>query len=105
MRAIALILIVLTLAGCDVIKSTQLEQAVVKALAGDDRTKSYSFEVSHQDEGEVLITGEVYSAAEIEAVTEIASAVDGVTKVVNRCKLEETGSGMMQDSVVPSPFL
>lgn len=91
----------LLLGGCDMLKNSQLEGAVAKALAADPRTKDYKFEVSLQNPGEVLITGEVYTAEEIDAVTEIASGVEGITSVVNRCKVPEESSGMFQDTVVP----
>lgn len=87
--------------SCEMLKGSQLEGAVLKALATDPRTKDFKFEVSQQNPGEVLITGEVYAAADIDAVTEVAKQVKGVTSVVNRCKVPEESSGMMQDTVVP----
>lgn len=96
----------LLLAGCSIMKSTQIEQAVAKALAVDQRTSSYSFEVSCDANGEVTITGEVYTPEDIDAVAEIASAVKGVNSVVNRCHVPDNDSGgLMQDGVVNSPFL
>ena len=93
------------LSACSVMQATRVEQAVVKALAADSRTSSYKFEVSYQPGGKVLVTGEVFSAADIDAVSEIAKGVTGVTEVVNHCKVEEQSSGMIQDETVPSPFL
>jgi hypothetical protein len=87
--------------SCDMMKNSQLEQKVVKALAADPRTKSFDFEVSVKAPGEILITGEVFVPADIDAVTEIAKAVPGVTTVQNNCKVPEESSGMMQDTVVP----
>lgn len=86
-------------------QGTRVEQAVTKALAADSRTASYEFEVSYEEGGKVLITGEVFSAAELDAISEIAKGVAGVSEVVNNCKVEEPGSGMLQDETVPSPFL
>jgi len=100
---------VLTMCGlllsCDIIAGTKLESAVKKALADDPRTSSYSFEVSLQDDGSVLITGEIYKPDDFAAVTEIAKSVEGVERVTNRTRVPEEGSGMVQDHVVPSPFL
>jgi osmotically-inducible protein OsmY len=92
------------LAGCDIIKGTQIEQAVTKALAADQRTSSFEFEVSFAD-GTVTITGEVFKPEDIEAVSEIAKAVKGVTNVVNNCHVPEPGSNMMQDGVLNTPYL
>ena len=99
------VFVVLLLAGCSMIKSTQIEQAVTRALADDQRTASFSFEVSCDDNGAVTITGEVYTPGDIDAVTEIAKAVEGVTAVNNRCHVPEESSGMMQDTVVNTPYL
>jgi hypothetical protein len=87
--------------GCEMMANNKLEQAVTKALAADARTKSFDFEVSVTEPGTVLITGEVYQAADSDAVTAVAKAVPGVTKVQNNCKVPEESSGMMQDTVVP----
>jgi osmotically-inducible protein OsmY len=95
----------ISVAACDVMQSTQIEQAVVKALAADPRTAEYTFEVSFQGDGEVLITGEIFKPEEADYVTEVAMEVKGVTHVLNRVHVEEFGSGMLQDEVVPSPFL
>ncbi len=98
--------LLLLLASCSIIKGTQIEQAVTKALADDSRTASYKFEVSCDDNGEVTITGELYKPEDLDAVTEIATAVKGVTSVVNKCHVPDQGSGgMMQDEVINSPFL
>lgn len=107
MRFLSLVLLLLVLgcAACAIAKSAKIEKAVLDALAADSRTASYKFEVSCDDAGVVLITGELYAPHEFDAVTEIASAVPGVTAVTNNCKLEEQGSGMIQDETVPSPFL
>ena len=101
---IAALLAVLA-ASCDIMASTKIEQAVVKALASDPRTAEYTFEVSYQEEGQVLITGEVFKPEEADFVTEVAKSVDGVTEVVNRVSVEEHSSGMLQDEVVNTPFL
>ena len=105
LMTILLLAVVTMLLGCDIIAKTQLENAVKKALADDPRTKQYTFEVSVQDDGSVLITGEIYKAEDSAIITEIAQAVDGVEKVVNRTKVAEEGGGMIQDHVVPSPYL
>jgi osmotically-inducible protein OsmY len=89
------------LTACDMMKKTQLENAVVKALAADPRTKDYKFEVSLDDAGAVTITGEVGLAADIDAVTEIAKKVPGVRSVHNNCKVPEESSGQIQDTVAP----
>ena len=104
MRTLVIFLCMLLLASCDLIAATQLEQAVVKALADDPRTASSSFEVSNQGDGEMMITGEVASDVERAAVMEIAQAVEGVTKVLNRCSIPDTGGGMLQDTVVVTPY-
>ena len=105
MRILLLGIISLTLVSCSIFASARLEQDVVKALAEDSRTSQYTFEVADQGEGKVYITGEVSSGADIDTVTEIAKAVAGVTTVINKCHVEEASSGLMQDEVVPSPFL
>ena len=104
MRYLVVPLCIVILASCDLIASTQLEQAVVKALGADPRTGASAFEVSHQGDGEVLITGEVASDTERAAVTEVAQAVEGVTNVINRCKIPETGGGLLQDTVLVTPY-
>jgi osmotically-inducible protein OsmY len=95
----------IALAACSIIQGTKVENAVLKALAGDQRTAQYKFDVSRGDDGTILITGKVFKAEELDAVTEIAKAVPGVKSVVNRCSLEETGNGMLQDETVDAPFL
>jgi len=90
--------------SCSVLESTKIEKAVVQALAEDERTKAYTFDVSYQEGGTVLITGEVSSLATVDAITEIAMAVDGVDKVLNRCNVPEEGNGLLQDTTVPSPY-
>ena len=107
MRRVVLVLLVLgaaVTAACDVLESSRIEGAVLKALAADSRTGSYEYQVSYQGDGQVVITGEVSNPAEVDAVTEVALGVDGVTLVVNNCHVEEHGSGLIQDEVVPSPF-
>ena len=101
-----LLLVLLTLAcSCDVIKSTQIENGVVKALAGDSRTSDFTFQVSHEGDGRVLITGEVDTAEQIEAVKEIAAAVDGVADVSVRIGItDNSSSGLMQDTVINTPY-
>jgi hypothetical protein len=90
--------------SCSIIQSAKLEQAVVSALAEDRRTAGYSFEVSLQDAGQVLITGEVDTAEQVAAVREIAQGVSGVQAVINMVHVEEPGSGLMQDEVVTTPY-
>jgi osmotically-inducible protein OsmY len=101
---IAALLAVLA-ASCDIMASTKLEQAVVKALAADPRTAEYTFEVSYQEQGKVLITGEVFKPEEADYVNEVALTVKGVTEVLNHVSVEEFGSGMIQDEVVVTPYL
>ena len=105
MRALIVLALLLAAASCDVIEAGRIESAVLDALAADQRTSSSTFEVSYQGEGKVVITGEAGTPAEVDAVTEIAKSVEGVTLVVNNCHVEERGSGMIQDEVIPSPFL
>jgi osmotically-inducible protein OsmY len=108
MRLILTILVglfALLLLGCDVVQSTRIEQAVVKALKDDARTAEYDFEVSYQGDGQVLITGTIFQPEESDFVQEIALSVEGVDKVLNRTHVEEHGSGLMQDEVVNTPFL
>jgi hypothetical protein len=99
--AIAFCLMLASISGCEMMANTKLEQAVTKALANDARTKTFDFEVSVNAPGEVLITGEVFTPGDIDAVTEIAKAVPGVKAVQNNCKIPDESSGMMQDTVVP----
>jgi hypothetical protein len=99
----ALCLLALVAAGCDIIKQTSLEESVMKALNADPRTKDYKFEVSVQGPGEVMITGTVALAKDIDAVTEVAKQVKGVKQVDNHCKVEEPGSNIMQDETVDAP--
>lgn len=95
----------LLFAACSIIQGTQVENAVLAALAKDSRTSQYEFNVVRQDDGAVVITGKVFAPEEINAVTEIAKSVKGVDKVVNNCSLEEQGSNMLQDEYVNTPFL
>jgi osmotically-inducible protein OsmY len=95
----------IALAACSIIQGTKVENAVLKALASDQRTAEYKFDVSRGDDGAILITGKVFKAEELAAVTEIAKAVPGVKSVVNRCSLEETGNGMLQDETIGVPYL
>ncbi len=102
---ILLLLAVLGQASCDVINATKLENAVTKALKDDSRTGEFEFQVSHEGEGRVLITGEVDTAEQIEAVKEIAAAVVGVMDVSVRIGLTDNSSStLMQDGVVNTPF-
>jgi osmotically-inducible protein OsmY len=95
----------LALAACAIIQGTKVENAVLKALAADQRTAEYKFDVSRGDDGTILITGKLFKAEEIAIVTEIAKAVPGVKSVVNRCSIEEPSNGMIQDETVDAPFL
>lgn len=103
--AIAVGIVCIGLAACDVMESTRIEQAVVKALNDDSRTAEYTFEVSYKGDGQVLITGTVFKPEEADYVQEIALTVEGVTLVLNRVAVEEFGSGMLQDEVVVTPYL
>ena len=106
MRTTRVLLVALSLlVSCSIIQSTRLEQAIVRALADDQRTSAYSFEVSLQGEGRVLITGLVDTADQVAAVREVALTVTGVSDVINMVHLEEPGSGMLQDEVVTAPYL
>ena len=95
----------LTLSACSIIQGTKVENAVLKALADDQRTAQYKFDVSRSDNGAILITGKLYKAEEIAIVTEIAKTVPGVKAVVNRCSIEEPGSNMLQDETIGVPYL
>jgi osmotically-inducible protein OsmY len=97
-------LLALLFAACSIIQGAQIEAAVLKALASDKRTEGYEFQVSYQGEGTVLITGEVLNFEIKDAVTEVAKTVESVEKVVNNCNITEEDSGLLQDTVVPSPF-
>jgi methionine synthase I (cobalamin-dependent) len=92
-------------AGCDMVKTWQLEKAVTTALQKDERTRSSDYQVTAMQDGTVTISGEADSGEQIDAVTLVAQAVKGVTKVVNNCSVPEESSGMMQDTVITSPFL
>lgn len=102
---LALVLILPVISGCDIMASSKLESAVLKALKDDPRTAQYTFEVSLQDNSTVLITGELLREEDKEVVSEIAKSVPGVTNVRNNCAVPEAPSDMMQDPVVNSPFL
>jgi osmotically-inducible protein OsmY len=85
---LAVSLLLVLAVSCDVMQASKIEKAVVKALAADPRTADYTFEVSYQGDGEVLITGELFKPEEADYVTEVAMGVKGVT----------------QDETVPQPF-
>ena len=107
MRSILIVLFVsaVLLVSCDLMQSSKIESAVVKALDADPRTGEFSFEVSHEGAGKVLITGEVDNPAQVDAVKEIAAAVAGVTEVTTRITIvDNSSSGLMQDDVVNTPF-
>jgi osmotically-inducible protein OsmY len=94
----ALLMLALLLSSCDIMASSKLEGAVVKALHADSRTKEFTFEVSHEGEGRVLITGEVDTPAQIDAAKEVAAAVEGVTSVSARIEVaDNSSSSLMQD--------
>ncbi len=106
--AVALLIALLALAalgGCDLMAKGKLEGAVLKALKDDPRTSQYTYEVSLQDNGVVLITGEILKEEDKVAISEVASAVPGVKTVMNNCAVAEPGSDMMQDTVVDTPYL
>ena len=109
MRKVILLLIALCLlpllSGCDIMAKGKLEGAVLKALKDDPRTSQYKFEVSLQDNGTVLVTGELLQDSDKPAVTEIAKAVPGVKDVMNNCAVPEAPSDMMQDPVMNTPYL
>lgn len=96
---------VLAVASCSIIHSTRIENSVLKALQADKRTAGYKFDVSLQKEGEVLITGDVDTPDQVDAVTEIALGVKGVDKVINRVQMPEPASGLLQDETIDTPFL
>lgn len=107
MRIIAiyqLAVIILLSSGCSIIHATRVESAVLKALKDDPRTSQYDFQVVYEEDGVVSIAGTVYGGDEVAAVAEVAGQVEGVEKVINQVHIEDGGSGMMQDTVVPSPF-
>ncbi|MCC7478979.1 BON domain-containing protein [bacterium] len=106
--ALSILLFCLVLAcasGCDLMAKSKLEGAVLKALKDDPRTSQYSFEVSLQENGVVLITGEILKDEDKAAISEIAEAVPGVQSVMNNCAVAEPPSDMMQDPVVNTPYL
>jgi osmotically-inducible protein OsmY len=105
MRTAICLAICLLFTACSIIQGTRVEQAVLDALAKDTRTAQYEFNVVRQDDGSVVITGKLFSPAEIDVVTQIAKGVKGVDKVINNCGVEEPGSNMMQDDYVNTPFL
>lgn len=105
MRTALCLVACLLCAACSIIQGTQVEQAVLDALAKDARTSQYEFNVVRQDDGGVVITGKLFSPAEVDIVTEIAKTVKGVDKVINNCGVEEPGSNMLQDEYVNTPFL
>ena len=102
--AAAVLLVLLIAASCSIISEAKLEQSVISALSADSRTSDYSFEVSVQGEGQVLITGEVDTAVQVAAVREVALTVDGVDAVINNVHMPEPGSGLLQDEAVTTPY-
>lgn len=101
---LAIVAITAFVSGCDVMQATRIEHAVLKALADDPRTAEYTFEVSYQGNGEVMITGEIFKPEEADFVTEVAMSVKGVTHVLNKVHVEEFSNGLLQDETVPQPF-
>ena len=99
----ALLLLAACLAACSIMKTGAIENKVKAALAKDSRTSGSTFEVSCDEQGVVTITGDVETPEASDAVTEIAAAVPGVTRVLNRCRVPEPGSTLMQDFTVDSP--
>ena len=95
-------LVVLLLAACDMVGQWNVEKEVTKALAKDQRTARFVFEVAATPEGVVNITGEVDTVADLDVVTEIAKGVRGVTSVVNNCTYPEPNTNpLMDDTIVP----
>jgi hypothetical protein len=95
-------MVVLLLAGCDMLGQWNVEKEVEKALANDQRTARYTFNISATPEGAVNITGEVDTIADIDVVTQVAKGVKGVTNVINNCTAPEPNTNpIMDDSVVP----
>jgi hypothetical protein len=103
MRLVSLLIVLpLLLAGCEMAMGWKLEQAVLDALAKDQRVAMSTFDVSATDEGVVTITGEVDVPEKLDVVTEIAKAVPGVTSVINNCTYPELVTNpVMDDTVVP----
>src|SRR5437773_11579800 len=92
---LVLAFLALLASGCDIIKQTSVEQSVAKALNDDPRTKDYKFEVSLPSPGHVLITGTVGTLEEVDAITDIAQRVKGVTEGDSRRTVEQPGSPIM----------
>lgn len=97
--------LLLAVAACSIIQASQTEKRVVKALAADQRTAAYQFDVRCDEQGTVVITGTLYRPEEMAVVTQIARVVQGVKQVVNHCKLEEPGSTLFLDDTITAPYL
>ena len=97
--------LLLAVAACSIIQASQTEKRVLKALAADQRTAAYQFDVSCDEQGTVVITGTLYRPEEEAIVTQIARVVPGVKQVVNHCKLEEPGSTLFLDDTITAPYL
>jgi hypothetical protein len=102
MRTAALVMVAVLLAGCEMLGQWNVEKEVEKALANDQRTARFSFNIAATPEGVVNITGEVDTAADLDVVTSIAKAVKGVTSVINNCSYPDNVTNpLMDDTVVP----
>jgi len=102
MRIAPLVMVVLLLAGCQMLGQWNVEKEVEKALANDQRTARYMFNISATDQGVVTITGEVDTPADLDVVTEIAKKVKGVVTVINNCTSPEPNTNpIMDDTVTP----
>ena len=88
----------LLLAGCSVYQASKIESAVLEALAADEELSQFSFDVTYQDDGQVYITGEVFSPEQFDRVAIVAERVSNVAGVINKCSLPEEGSNMIQDT-------
>jgi hypothetical protein len=106
MRTIARLVFVLLFSaalfgGCDLVAKGGKESAIKDALKKDSRTSQFEFEVAVQEDGSIVITGEVLQPADIDAVTEVATAAAGGATIINRAHVPEPGSDMMQDTTAP----
>jgi hypothetical protein len=74
--------------GCGVAKDTQLQIKIKDTLAAD-RNVAHDKLIVNVKDGVVTITGELGTQAEIDHVTEVVSAIDGVKELKNLVTLPD----------------
>ncbi|HDS29471.1 MAG TPA: BON domain-containing protein [Firmicutes bacterium] len=74
--------------GCGVAKDTQLQIKIKEALR-EDRNVSHDKLIVNVKDGIVTITGELGTQTEIDRVTEIVMAIEGVVELKNNITLPD----------------